>query len=274
MMTQPFAALTPGSECHAGVPASRGRFRPADSMGEDESLLPNPSATATGEIVDAEPEPLNVVEAHSKCMALKYKGNEDFKAGKNEQARTAYAKAIQACRTHEADHAVGPIHLSLQLNRAAVCLKLERWSEAADSATAALAAMNASAVIKPTDECKAKYRRGVARLHLGSFSEAKEDLTAVCKKDPKNREARAALQKCIDAVKDRKAEQKAKMASIFSGDGKGLYKDEEIKKAKRLAEEKRKAEEEEVEKQRKEDELKAEWCDGRTLLTLALARRS
>ena len=58
----------------------------------------------------------------------------------------------------------------------------------------------------------------MAASNLGQFDEAKADLTAVCKADPKNREARTVLEVVLAALKEQKGKDEGHGASN-GGDG-------------------------------------------------------
>ena len=76
---------------------------------------------------------------------------------------------------------------------------------------------------------KARFRRGVAFSHLGRMEDAKVDLTAVAKADPKNREARTVLEVVVAALKERKGAERAMFSRAFSGPS--LYAEEEARAA-------------------------------------------
>ena len=138
----------------------------------------------------------------STRLILKGTGNEKFKAGECGAAITAYQEAVDKLTSDAAKKALldffkshpdatdsaTPLLASLHLNMAACHIKSEQWESAEIAATAALK-------LDPTN-VKAKFRRGIARSNLGSFDEAKTDLTAVCRAEPRNREARTVLEVC------------------------------------------------------------------------------
>ena len=146
----------------------------------------------------------------ANATALKDLGNTSFKASSLEPAIDLYADAIlaasEAVPAKDAGTEATAVALlvSLHSNTAACYLKLERWMEVVASATCAidLDATNA----------KALYRRGMAYTHLDNKrGDARKDLVACVKLDPKNRDAREALA----AIDKEKAAQKAAFSEAF-----------------------------------------------------------
>lgn len=62
---------------------------------------------------------------------------------------------------------------------------------------------------------KALYRRGLARMHLGLYKEAKVDLMAAYKIDNTNKEVRKALAQLKEAVANSKQKEKAAFGGMF-----------------------------------------------------------
>ena len=144
-----------------------------------------------------------------------------------------------------------PLLATLHTNRAASHVKLEQWEAAAASATKV---SSRSSVAPPIPmpwrlwpyasrpcayapqalelDCsstKARFRRGVAYSHLGRMEDARLDLTAVAKADPRNREARTVLEVVLAALKERKGAERAMFSRAFSGPS--LYAEEEARAA-------------------------------------------
>ena len=186
----------------------------AKSEPEDEFMDP------AGDSDDEEFGGLTATEAVEKAAGLKAEGNESFKAQKNSEAHDAYLRGLKCLKAHEAAEGGAALLASLNLNSAAVELRLELWSAAVESA--------AKALEHGADAGKARFRRGVALHRLGRLDESKEDLTAVCRADPKNRDARTELVAVSAVLTERKAAERKGFSGLF-GAGKGLYHDEEIK---------------------------------------------
>ena len=144
----------------------------------------------------------------AKCHELKTTGNEQFKAGNIDAATTTYKTAVERLTSSaakkalnewwkghpDAEDTASPLLASLQTNLAAMHVKAERWEAAVSAATAALK-------VDP-DNVKARFRRGIAHSHTKQFDEAKADLLAVIRADPKNREARNRLEAVQAALKE------------------------------------------------------------------------
>jgi tetratricopeptide (TPR) repeat protein len=166
----------------------------------------------------------------AKCTELKAKGNDKFKAGECGAAVTIYQEGVDRLTSEaaksalkeffkhnkEAPDTATPLLASLHGNMAACHVKAEQWESAERAASAALG-------LEPAN-VKARFRRGVARSNLGQFDEAKADLTAVVRADPKNREARTILEVVNAALKERTSSEKAMFKQAFAGPS--LYADE------------------------------------------------
>jgi len=102
-------------------------------------------------------------------------------------------------------------------SNAAMChIKTSNWGEAAKSSTAVLG-------VEGYDKnLKALYRRGLAQLNTGYLKEAKGDLMAAYKVDPKNKDVRKALAKLKEAHAAAKAKEKNAFGGMF---GVSMYDD-------------------------------------------------
>merc|ERR1719223_1465541 len=85
-------------------------------------------------------------------------------------------------------------------------IKLKSWPDAIRTCDQVLGIDAES-----TQNIKALYRRGVARLHLGLFKEAKADLMEAYKIDNANKEVRKALKQLKEAVVAAKKEGKGRL---------------------------------------------------------------
>jgi tetratricopeptide (TPR) repeat protein len=144
------------------------------------------------------------------ATSLKQRGNDAFKSGtQDSHAVDLWGAAVDAVsKAIEADGSSGgkgaqTMLVSLHANRAAAHLRLQQWPEAIESASAAIALDGAHA--------KALFRRGVAHKALRNRTEAKRDVVASIKADPKNREAREALA----ALETEKEKSKASFREAF-----------------------------------------------------------
>ena len=184
----------------------------------------------------------------------KAQGNEHFKAKRDTEAIEAYQRGIGLLATPGVATAPptagSALLVSCHTNAAACHVRLEQWEAAVSSAASALA-VDATNV-------KALFRRGVACSRLGRMAQAKADLTAVVRADPKNRDARTVLEVVVAALKEEKESERARLSKAFSSE-KGLYAAEEARERKRNAEEAQRV-------VREEEALKKEWrqeCEKR-----------
>ena len=171
-----------------------------------------------------------------KATDLKAKGNDAFKGGELGSATTAYEGAIERLTSEAAKKALGvwwqnnpladdtatPLLVTCYSNLAMCRVKNQQWEAAVKAADSCLK-------LEPSN-VKARFRRGVAESNTGRYDEAKVDLTAVIRADPKNREARTILEVVNAAIKERQTAEKAAAQKAFAG--KGLYADEEAKRLK------------------------------------------
>ena len=97
------------------------------------------------------------------------------------------------------------VKLSCHLNTAICQLKLSDLPAAIKACDSALE-LDASSV-------KGLLRRGQARRRMNELDEAKADLMAAAKLDPKSREVRAELEE----LKTKQSEQKAKDKNLYGG---------------------------------------------------------
>jgi len=192
-------------------------------------------------------------EILARAEELKAQGNAHFKADELGRASTAYQGAIEVLtspagkkaleqwwtalkETADAADAATPLLVSLHTNLAAVHNKLGQWQMCVAAASSALA-LDASSV-------KARFRRGVAHSNLAQYDEAKADLTAVVRADPRNREARTVLEVVSAAIQERKKSEKELYSKAFQGPS--LYAADEARERQRVAEEARRVAEEEA----------------------------
>lgn len=122
-------------------------------------------------------------EKVSEATKLKDAGNELFKM-KNFEA--AVKKYMDACEFLE-DAATSEVKLSCQLNAAQAYINLGDYASASSQASAVLK-------VQP-DNVKALFRRGVARIHMGSPEEALSDFNRVQELDPSNAPVKAEIVK-------------------------------------------------------------------------------
>eukprot|EP00439_Symbiodinium_sp_Y106_P035086 s4558_g4.t1 len=114
---------------------------------------------------------------------LKAEGGSHFRNGDLEAALDCYASALQ--NLGRSDLVDATLQSTLSSNQALCFLKLSRFQEAEESASAALAA--------DASNSKAVYRRGLSRLNLGDPRGAVEDFQKAQRLEPQNAEVRQKL---------------------------------------------------------------------------------
>uniref|UniRef100_A0A7S0QYU3 peptidylprolyl isomerase n=1 Tax=Pyramimonas obovata TaxID=1411642 RepID=A0A7S0QYU3_9CHLO len=141
---------------------------------------------------------------------LKAEGTAEFKAGNYQTAANIYEEAANKYISAEPDEdslkASCEVARMACLNNAAMCyLKLEKFKEAQTACDKVLD-MDAQNV-------KALFRRGQALLKIGAINDAKTDLLAAAKLEPKNKEIREAYESAKAKVDAVKAAEKAAMGT-------------------------------------------------------------
>jgi tetratricopeptide (TPR) repeat protein len=126
-----------------------------------------------------------------QAMAEKERGNENFKAGRYDEAIDCYTRGIKC----------DPQSAVLVANRAMALLKKNRFESANADATVAVG-------LDPT-YTKAYLRRATARRELGDFEGAVRDFEKVLELEPKNKQAKDEL----DNTRERERKVKDKESS-------------------------------------------------------------
>jgi len=154
------------------------------------------------------------------AIEYKEKGTKAFKAGQFEEAREWYHDAADllcgrvdsgAADDFEAPDGRGDevkaLLTSCQLNEAQMCIKLQVWFAVVEVCSEVLG--------REPENVKALFRRGTALAKESDFAEAKADLAAAAKLDPKSKEIRAAYAEAKEAADAAKAKDKAMAAKMF-----------------------------------------------------------
>lgn len=142
-------------------------------MGDDEHgvyISPNQALDQNAE----KEHPLHEAEQHRAA------GGYAFRNGDFETALGCYASALMCLEACSGSGIM--LKATLASNQSLCYLKLSRYAEAEERASAALAA--------DASNSKAAYRRGLARLHLADYLGALEDLTKAARLEPQNTEIR------------------------------------------------------------------------------------
>ena len=189
-----------------------------------------------GETVDGESKAdveAQIAATLSLVAEMKDAGNTLFKNGQCDEALSSYEGAIDSIKTlPEAEQndnsSVKSVLIALHGNVCMCRVKKEDW----DGSIAA-----ADEVIKQdSNNVKALYRRGLAKMKTNNLDMAKKDLCAALVIDPNNGPAKkelAAVEKVLREKEKREAARmKAALAgNIFGGKNGGLYDDREKERA-------------------------------------------
>ena len=154
-------------------------------------------------------------ERLSEGEATKAKGTEQFKAGNHGAAFELYKEAAAFVDPSDGfmceggnEEAAKALRLASLLNGCTCALKLKAFTEGTEMATAALTLDDSSV--------KALYRRGMARMGLGEYEEAKADLRRASELDPKSKEVRDGFNECAKKEAAAKKGEKAMYGRMFS----------------------------------------------------------
>ncbi|CAM9545471.1 unnamed protein product, partial [Phaeothamnion confervicola] len=184
----------------------------ADAASDDADLEDDPAATTTEQI-----------EAKLiKALSFKDRGNADVGKQDFSSAQRHYQRGLKLCNSLPGNDQAAGLAVSLNLNLSLASYKLGQHADAARAAAAVLAAEPANV--------KALYRRGVARAALGDLADARADLTAVVRADPKNGTARKELTAIKARVEAAKHAEKAAYGGVFARSG-SLYDDRQAEQA-------------------------------------------
>jgi len=170
------------------------------------------------------------VDPAAAAEARKAEGNRLFREGSPEAALLCYSGALEALDAGGCQHLA--LKSTLASNQAMCLLKLDRPAEAEERASAALAA--------DPGNCKAVYRRGLARLALGEARGALEDLQKALRLEPQSAEIRRRVEEArlLEAAPQDLAREAAVAGAVASalGGAEGLYSDKADLNEGRLAE--------------------------------------
>merc|ERR1719201_1656826 len=143
------------------------------------------------EKVKKQKEAMGNAERVKRATAWKKVGNEKFKAGNVQEAREYYREAIiyvedlVDARRAERNELLVPLYSNL----AQVHIKLNENELVEDVVSKLLAIADVPRNdVKPSFRAKALFRRGQARRALNKLDEAKDDLAAALKMEPKAEE--------------------------------------------------------------------------------------
>lgn len=152
---------------------------------------------------------MSVDERLAEAEKLKTAGTELFKKQLYMEATAKYEDAAsfavdEGISGDDIPEAERPLFISCWSNAAMCFIKLKEWADATRACNQVLEMPGEEAT-----NIKALYRRGLARMHLGLYKEAKVDLMAAYKIDNANKEVRKAIAELKEAVENSKKKEKA-----------------------------------------------------------------
>ena len=232
----------------------------------DDAAAAEGSSSSDGSLVDpteapappGEFEGMSVEACVAEAAEEKARGNEHFKAKRHTEACACYERGVRLVE-HKKDAAISGVDgarellASLLTNITACGLRMERWSDVIQRATDALALDKGESV-----NLKALFRRGIARSRLGLDGGAKADLHAVCRAEPRNRDARAELSAVSERLAEAKLTERNAFASMFTS-GKSLYAAEEAEAKRKAAAEAEAAAAKKAREEEEEAAMRTDW---------------
>lgn len=152
---------------------------------------------------------MSVEERLAQAEKIKAEGTELFKKQLYSEATAKYEDAAsfavdEGISGDDIPEAERPLYISCWSNAAMCYIKLKEWADATRACNQVLEMQSEEAT-----NIKALYRRGLARIHLGLYKEAKVDLMAAYKLDNSNKEVRKALAQLKEGVANSKQKEKA-----------------------------------------------------------------
>jgi len=233
------------------VPAPPRATEDAGEAGEAEALADSDAESVLDSDDDSEGEGWPAAERLARAESSKTAGNGKFKEGANEEAVEFYQKGVNVLEPladleppaleEGLKKSQVSLLVSLQLNKAAAEIRLERWVMAAKSAGRALEQLDRhGAKLEDVGKNRVKglYRRAQARAKSGDLEEAKADLVALLKIDRANKDALreyTRVKKQLQAIKEEERRQYAAAFEKASKSG-GMYGDKEREKKRKMLE--------------------------------------
>ena len=152
-------------------------------------------------------------EKISKAKKLKTEGTSFFTEKRFGEAAATYEEAAGfAFEDEEGEHVPDDdkdLYVSCWSNAAMCHIKTSNWGDAVKSCNKVLA------VDGEDKNIKALYRRGIAKMNIGTLKEAKIDLMAAYEIDNKNKDVRKSLGKLKELFSEAKKKEKAAFGGIF-----------------------------------------------------------
>jgi peptidylprolyl isomerase len=155
---------------------------------------------------------------------LKAEGTELFQQQKFSEAVLKYTDAAnyavdEGITGDDVPEEELPLYVSCWSNAAMCYFKIKDYPEAIQACNSILE------IESESKNVKALYRKGLSRIQLGLFKEAKEDLMAAYNLDKNNKDVRKALNTLKEKIAESKAKEKAVFGGIFGKGNVDMYND-------------------------------------------------
>jgi len=164
-------------------------------------------------------------EKLAEAEKMKASGTEFFKEKRFEEAAAKYEESAlfsieEGISGNDIPEYKRPIYVSCFSNAAMCYIKMKSWPDAIRTCENILGINS-----ERESNIKALYRRGISRLHLGLFKEAKADLMDAYKIDNTNKDVRKGLKQLKEASINAKKKEKAAFGGMFGRVDGGFYGD-------------------------------------------------
>lgn len=166
-------------------------------------------------------------ERLDEAEKLKASGTEQFKGKAFAHAASKYEEAAlfavdEGIEGNAIPAAEQKLYISCWGNASMCYIKMKSWPDAIRTADKVL-----EIDAEQATNIKCLYRRGVARMHLGLFKEAKTDLMDAYKIDDTNKDVRKAIKQLKEKSLEAKRKEKAAFGGMFGRVEGGFYGDKE-----------------------------------------------
>jgi peptidylprolyl isomerase len=165
---------------------------------------------------------MSTEERLTHANKLKAEGTEKFKSKLYLEAIVKYEDAAafsvdEGTSGNDIPVEERPLYVSCWSNIAMCYINLKEWTDASHACN------NVLEIESEGENIKVLYRRGLARMRLGLYKEAKTDLMTAYKIDNSNKEVRKAISQLKEAIAASKKKEKAAFGGFLGKTG--LYND-------------------------------------------------
>eukprot|EP00537_Pseudo-nitzschia_pungens_P007450 CAMPEP_0172377894 /NCGR_PEP_ID=MMETSP1060-20121228/69146_1 /TAXON_ID=37318 /ORGANISM="Pseudo-nitzschia pungens, Strain cf. cingulata" /LENGTH=503 /DNA_ID=CAMNT_0013105605 /DNA_START=492 /DNA_END=2003 /DNA_ORIENTATION=- len=168
---------------------------------------------------------MSAQERISEAEKMKATGTEFFKGKRFDEGAAQYEESAlfaveEGVSGNDIPEVERPLYVSCFGNAAMCYIKLKSWPDAIRTCDKVLEIDS-----EAKSNIKALYRRGLARMHLGLYKEAKADLMDAYKIDNSNKEVRKAIKQLKEQSQKAKDKEKAAFGGMFGRVEGGFYSD-------------------------------------------------